>query len=292
MGFVPIPAQPLTTDNWLSAFDLFSKNSDLVMHHVHFDSGNIEGLNFITGMATKYNLKTLIVIDPLSDDRTKIDPGLLALGKDFADQKVRDSYTNLAVKVATEYSPEFLSLGSEINTYLANNPSDATAFISLIEETNVQIKQAAPGITTTLSLQYEELAGKTGKAEWEIAKQLNGTVDAIAFTTYPSAFFNSPEEIPSDYYSQIKDNITAPLIIAESGWPSAGSHGSATKQKAFVEKLSQVSDDLKVKAWIWWFPHDWDGAGYAEVFKTMGLRKANGTPKSAWDSWVAIYRAN
>ena len=78
-------------------------------------------------------------------------------------------------------------------------------------------------------------------------------------------------------------------MIAESGWPTAGGAGaSIANQTAFLERLPELTKDLNLRLWIWWFPHDWAGTGYAEVFKTMGLRQANGTPKPAWDSWLEI----
>src|SRR3989344_4056385 len=111
MGFVPIPAQPLTTEAWLSAFTLFGDNADFTLHHSAIDwekfvdssdaertaasTPNLETVNFIGLMSRQNNLKLLIVIDPLRADRDEIDSKLPAdIGENFGDEKVRKAFKN------------------------------------------------------------------------------------------------------------------------------------------------------------------------------------------------------
>jgi len=281
MGFVPIPAQPISAEHWLAAFDLFGQNAEVVMQHVHFSPSDQQSLAFIDGLAKRAGLQTFTVIDPLGNDRTGLDPDLAKLGKTFADPAVRQAYQDLAVKVAHDYQPVYLSLGSEINTYLSRNQADASNFVSLINETVPLVKQASPQSIVTASVQYEELAGKAGAAEWSVLDNLN-SLDAIAFTTYPSPFFPTPADLPADYYSQIRQHTQKPLLIAESGWPTDG-------QVDFINRLPALTKDLNLGLWIWWFPYDWSQGGYAQVFTTMGLHQADGTPKPGWPAWQAIH---
>jgi hypothetical protein len=291
MGFVPVPAQPLSTANWLGSFELFGNNAEVIMHHLHFESNNLDGAAFVDGMNKKFGLETFFTIDPLSNDRLSLDPDLKKAGKNFGDDKVRQSYKDLAVKTAETYQPAYLSLGSEVNTYLQKNPSDLQDFVSLVNETIPLVKQASPDSIVTLSLQFEELNGQTGKDEWFMVPLLAEKLDALAFTTYPSLFFKTPADIPLDYYSQFKKYTDKPLLLVESGWPAGGSssyHGSLANQAAFVARLPELTKDLNLGLWIWWFPHDQAGDGYPDFFRTMGLRQSDGTPKLSWKTWTEI----
>lgn len=290
MGFVPIPAQPLSTEHWLAAFDLFKTNAEVIMHHVNFSPDGLAGADFISQMADRYGLKKFLVIDPLTSDRQALDPNLEALGASFADSKVRQAYKELAIKLVSTYRPAYLGLASEINTYLAKKPNELGSFVSLLGEIKTAVKAASAATVVTLSVQYEELSGTTGKpAQWEMLRQLEAPVEAVAFTTYPSVFFSSPDKLPANYYTRLREYTSKPILIAESGWPTSGSSGaSVANQTAFLNRLPELTRDLSPRLWIWWFPHDWAGDGYPTFFKTMGLRQSSGAPKLSWDSWVKI----
>lgn len=109
LGFLPIPAQPLSTENWLAAFDLFKTSSEVVMHHVHFDAGNIESVKFIAGMTDRVRLKKFLVVDSHSSDHLSLDPDLANLGSNFGNTKVRTAFKNLAVTLVRNFNPAYLS---------------------------------------------------------------------------------------------------------------------------------------------------------------------------------------
>jgi len=87
-------------------------------------------------------------------------------------------------------------------------------------------------------------------------------------------------------------HTSKPIIIAESGWPTGGSsefHGSSENQKDFVAKIPELAKEINLKLWIWWFLHDWQGEGYPDYFKTMGLKTSDGQEKPAWKTWQQIF---
>ena len=78
MGFVPIPVQPLTTETWLSLWDLLEDNSDIVLQHANMradewiafsqspegsQTGSIDSADFVIGFADMKGLEALIVIE-------------------------------------------------------------------------------------------------------------------------------------------------------------------------------------------------------------------------------------
>lgn len=306
MGCVPIPAQPLTTKAWLDTFDLLGKNADYVLHHAHVDwsdfvkganvpsSRGIEDLKFISGMSRKNNLKLFVVIDPLSPDREKIDPALpRSIGANFRDRKVREAFKNYSLRIAREFRPHYMGLGSEINIYLSKHPGEIRDFFSLYRETCNDIKKILPDTKITSTFQFETLSGVAGNtAQWQILKLFEPKLDAVAITTYPSPWFETPDKMPPDYYSKIKKYTRKPIIVAESGWPSEGEkryHASAENQERFLLRFIELNKDVKLKLWIWWFLHDWKSGGYADFFKTMGLISADGKEKPSWVIWQKIH---
>ena len=318
MGFVPVPKQPLSTENWLDAFSVLKANSDFVLHHSKPDwnafaetteaarslelTPNLEGVNFIVLMTRQNSLKVFLVVDPLASDREQIDGKLyeafpstqfeqpLSFGSSF----VRDAFKNYAVRLARDYKPEIMGLGSEVNTYMQKHPEDADNLVSLIRETAVLVKQESPNTKITATMQFESLTGTfgSGSSQWEIFNKITSIVDYAAITTYPSLVFENPEKIPENYYSQLNLHTSKPIIIAESGWPTGGSsefHGSSENQKDFVAKIPELAKEINLKLWIWWFLHDWQGEGYPDYFKTMGLKTSDGQEKPAWKTWQQIF---
>jgi len=316
LGFMAIPKQPITTDAWFNAFELLRDNGEFVLIHAHIDwldfvdssdtvfeirPQNLESTNFLSEMAKMYGLKTFIVIDPLEGtNREEIDAKARMLSPElsrlplFSDEKLRKAFKNYSVRIARDYKPEYLGLGSEINTYIAKNPEDAENLISLIKETIPLVKQVSPNTKITVTFQFDQLNGTSfsGKTQWDILASLESKLDLVAISSYPSLWFASPEEIPDNYYSQIKEHTNKPIIMAESGWPTAGAaqyHGSYENQNKFLLRFIALTKDLDLKLWIWWFLHDQPGDGYLDFFRTMGMRTSDGQEKPAWKTWQSIH---
>lgn len=306
MGTAAIPRQPLTTEGWIDAFDALGVNSDFILHHVKVDwqlfqdsvfegsTPTFEHLNFISAMAKQRGLRLFIVIDPLSSDRTIIDPDLpISVGQNFSAEKVRNAVKNCAIRLVRDYQPIYLGIFSEINTYLKNHSAETSAVVSLIEETRATIHASASSTIVTSTFQFELLNGKVnGTPQWEILQSIAPKLDAIGISTYPSLWFESPAAMPDNYYAELKTYSSKPVIVAESGWPSAGSsefHGSEENQNRFLVKFLQLTSTIDLKLWIWWFFHDWEGEGYPDYFKSMGLKSSNGSDKPAWKTWQSVH---
>ncbi|MBS3061013.1 MAG: hypothetical protein J4215_00345 [Candidatus Diapherotrites archaeon] len=304
-GFVPIPPQPITEAGWMDTFRLLGRNADVVLHHSAIDwnkfsenanaprsadkTPNLEQTNFVALMAKQNQLNVLIVVDPLRSDRLEIDPNVAPIGFKFQDSAVRAAFRNYTMRIVRDYKPKYLGIGSEINTYMRKHPEDALFLISAIKEIIAEVKYESPDTIVTTTFQFEELTGKVnGSSQWDLLEQIEPSVDVVAITTYPSPFFESPGKIPEDYYRQLGSHTQKPVIIAESGWPSAGEpgfHGSEQNQAEFIKRLPVLTQDLNLQVWIWWFLHDWSGEGYADFFKSMGLRTSDGNEKPAWQAF-------
>lgn len=294
MGTVAIPRQPVTPETWIECFDLIAASSDTVMHLEAVDwsgASSLEFLSFLSAMASDRGLSLFLTIDPLTPDRIAIDPA--APAATFADPATRAAVTAFAARVARECRPAWLAIGAEINTYLGLHPEELADFASLFDEAAAAAKAESPSTRILATFQYERLSGATGDPEqWQILPAFGPAMEAVGVTTYPAAWFDSPEALPGDYYDRFRQHDSRPVVIAESGWPAqagatwAGDPGS---QARFVDLLARTAARLPCELWIWWFLHDWEAAGYAEYFRSMGLRTSTGTPRPAWERWTAAH---
>jgi hypothetical protein len=298
MGFLPIPRQPISKTHWIELFELLKDNADTLLHHAQINWKNpldIESSRFIVGMSRSYGLKLFIVVDPLSPNRNSLDPNLPKdFRPNFADKNVREGFKRFTLKLCTEFKPEYLALGSEVNSYFLQHPEEIKNFLYLYKETYAAVKKISPETKITVTFQFESLSGTSGnKPQWELISMFEPDLDVLAISTYPSFWFASPSQMPPDYYSRLRKFSAKPLVIAESGWPSGGAkayHGSAENQRQFLLRVAELTKGLDLKLWIWWFLHDWKGKEYADYFKTMGLKEANGVEKPAWITWQQLHR--
>lgn len=308
MGFAPIPVQPVTSEAWIDVFSLIEQNAEFVLHHSSLDwsmfsqgavaprsseARNLKSADFVIGMSRQCGRSVLLVIDPLSPNREDIDPELPRnWGRNFADASVRGAFRNFAVRMAGDYRPEYLALGSEVNSYMARHPQDAANLASLIIETIPLVRAESPQTVITTTFQFEALNGlPDGVSQWQMLAALEPALDVVAVSTYPSSWFKSPAELPDDYYSRLQQHTSKPIVIAESGWPSGGApqyHGSPANEEAFLNRVTELTGSVDLRLWVWWFLHDWNGQGYADMFGTMGLYTSDGTPKPAWSTWQQI----
>ncbi|MFQ6089546.1 MAG: hypothetical protein ACE5K0_11700, partial [Candidatus Methanofastidiosia archaeon] len=150
---------------------------------------------------------------------------------------------------------------------------------------------------------YEEFLGvlpwNPHPPDWSLIQKFR--MDAFAITTYPYMVY-SVEEIPEDYYTQIRNYTDLPLIVAESGFASEccgntikNLHGSEEAQMKFLLFLLDGIEEMNTLLWVYWSLYDYEPLSFAEtdkndVFNSIGLHYSDGTPKPAFYLWVRIFR--
>ena len=110
--------------------------------------------------------------------------------------------------------------------------------------------------------------------------------DLIAFTTYPDLIYQSPSEIPAEYYNDIKSHATKPIAFTEIGWHCAASpigwESSEEEQAEFVQRFFNLSGNLDKEIAIWSFLYD---QNTIEPFNSMGLFRSDKTARPGWEKW-------
>jgi len=221
----------------------------------------------------------------------------------FSDERIRKACKNMALRVVKDFDPKYLCVGVEVSSYYHENPADFEHFVSLYNETYSLVKEASPDTIVFPTFHYEEFLGvlpwHSHKPFWELVHKFK--MDAFAVSTYPYMVY-SLEEIPQDYYTQIRDRTGLPVVIAESGFASAccgitikDLHGSEEAQMNYLLFLLESIEGLNPLLWNYWSLYDyeplsWAGTDKNDVFNSIGLHYPDGTPKPAFYVWVRIFK--
>lgn len=212
------------------------------------------------------------------------------------DAATKLKYKNIAVAFTQKYNSKYLAFGLEVNVLYEKSPADFNNFVPFYAEVYDAVKAASPNTKVFTIFQLEKMKGLNGglfggandprKAQWQLLDKFSKS-DIIAFTTYPGLIYKSPDEIPADYYSEIKSRTSKPIAFTEVGWHSAdnlrGWESSEVEQAEFVTKFFNMTKGLDREMAIWSFMYD---QNTSEPFKSMGLRRIDGNARSAWDEWV------
>jgi hypothetical protein len=195
----------------------------------------------------------------------------------------------------------YLCVGVEVTAHYDDDPARFERFVTLLERTYAAVKAASPGTQVYVNFQLEHLRGLRGglfggvndeaTAHWELLERFP-QADLIAFTTYPSLIYRSPADIPDDYYAEIARHTDKPIAFTETRWPAAtvaaGWESDEAAQAAFIQRLDVLTAGLDVRMLVWLFAHAQALGPQESAFKDMTLFRADGTPRPAWDAWLAL----
>ncbi len=194
---------------------------------------------------------------------------------------------------ATDYDPEYLGFGVEVNIFAKSNPEGYAEFVPFYDELYKAVKAANPSTKVFTVFQLEQMKGLDGglfggvndpeQSTWETLDDFE--TDLMVFTTYPCLIYKDPSEIPSDYYSEISSYTSKPIAFSEMGWyrnDITGWESSEEKQVAFIEFYYNAVETLPLEFSTWSFLYDPDTF---IPFDSMGLLKDGETTSDALDAW-------
>ena len=221
MGLSSLPAD-LTEESYAQAFGLAAENGEVVLirhtppwEELLTDSfpsdSTVQTTQQETALSDDNGLDVFFAIDATdrSEDTGQL-PGLPEelLGASFADDAVREALVMYAQYVAVNYQPAYLALGVEVNRLEKQDSEDFDHFVTLYHEAYAAIKELSPDTLVFPTFQLEELAGllpvdDPAEPQWELIAPFAPRADLLAVSTYPGVAFSDPDQIPSDYYTQL-----------------------------------------------------------------------------------------
>jgi hypothetical protein len=201
------------------------------------------------------------------------------------------TYQSKAVAFSEAYQPKYLGLGIEINSVYMTSPTDFEVFVTLYQDLYNDIKTVSPRTQVFPVFQLERMKGLTmwgieeNQAHWGLIDRFSS--DIVAFTTYPGLFYRDPSAIPEDHYVEIRSHTTKPVAFTEIGWHSEASppgwESSEAEQAEFIDTFFALTRNIEMEIAIWSFLYNPDTI---EPFRSMGLRRDDGTARPAWDAWI------
>ncbi len=221
----------------------------------------------------------------------------------FTNPQLASAFVEECVWLADRYRPDFLALGTEIDSYLAViSVQERDALLVTLRAAHDAIKRAHPRMVVFVYFQYENV--RRGNL-WDVIRPFAEFSDLYAFSSYPAMPVSGTDTgftaatLPADYYASISARLgtARAQALVELGHPARPSSvfnaGSESEQAAFIRRVADVLPSQMALV-VWTYLYDpvlegvYTGAG-CDLFDDMGLlrRDAPGlTP--AHDAWQAL----
>jgi len=224
------------------------------------------------------------------------------MGSGFEDADVRAAFLSYTKYVALNYQPDYLALGVEMNMYYQHEPEDFDSFVSLYFEAYDAVKEVSQDTLVFSTFQMEELqsllpTGEIHPPQWHLFRRFEPKLDLLAISTYPSFAFETPEDIPADYYEQLRRYTDRPIVIAEMGYSSGPcrqgiNDGTEREQKNFLRNILLRAEAMEMPFLVWFA--GWDPAFATDppldLFQHIGLIRPDGSKKPSWFLWAQAAR--
>lgn len=263
-------------------------------------------VNFLRGLG----LEIVWLVDPLDGlDRTREPPELVNAGRSILEPAIRSLHEQWVLEVARRIQPAYLGLASEINTLGAHgSPTLYAELVDLVNTLTPRIHLINPQIRVFVSFQVEnawQLPPFPPSSVDHFSLIADFNVNALGLSSYPVFVFDTPAEIPNDYFARFAAATSLPLILVEGGWSSADGpvvRGTPQEQAAFFSRFEQLLDGVQADLWVMLFFADIDVAAHAAAqglsperaallsnFASMGIVDRTLMPKPAFDVWGRIF---
>jgi hypothetical protein len=299
IGVAPIPRNfPGSAEDWLDMFSRLDCVAEIVTAQSGWrdsvdESGNIpEFIALMGDQKDVYGYEPLFGIN-FFEQSGAYDPDLNTNSNpanDWTNNNAKDLYKQTALAICSSYNPTYLGLAIEVNEYYLTHETDFDRFLVFYKELYATIKAAYPNVQVFVTFQLEMMKGIgdntwgfTVDPHWELLDRFGDQMDLAVFTTYPEVEYDSPDDLPDDYYLDISNHTDKPIAISEVGWSST--KYSENDQARFIDTFIRLTQNMDLTFVNWIFMHDLPDA--TPLTKT-GLRQTGGTAKQAWYKWQAL----
>jgi hypothetical protein len=210
----------------------------------------------------------------------------------WTNTQTRNEFRQMVADYCDANQPLFVFLGNETNSWWLSitDPVEQAQqwadWVSHFTECYDAIKAVSPGTTVFTVFQLEQMRGNGSRAgwnytpHWHLIADFGTKLDAVGFTTYPHVEYGTPSEVPADYYDEIANHWSGPVIFTEMSWPanpaSPPYNGSETIQADWIERFFELVDDMDVLYANHAFLHDPPTGTLNPAFTDAGLRSNDG----------------
>jgi len=215
----------------------------------------------------------------------------------FSNELVSGPFIETAIRLA-KLQPPYLCLATEINFLAFKDIQEYLYFAHVYKKLYPVIKEISPDTKVFVSFQWDYFQIMDAsepdaiKEHSKLIELFRPELDLVAFTSYPAGHFSSPVEIPRDYYANVFRHLrkSDEVVFMEIGWPTRGS-GSEESQRAFIQRLPELMQDVKPSVVAWSLLHDVRLPGLGEDLGSTGLLSNNGSKKVGFEAFVELARS-
>ena len=296
-GFVPKNWPEPQQEDWTDLFGKIPEYGEVYGVHIQWDDKlteeNIPEQVELVYQVTKGKAVTPYIALGFEPDR------MSAAEADYYFKEKGDELKKVALAVAKKYKPYVLILGVESNRFYEKSPVGYRDFVSLYKEIYDEVKKISPEtkVATNFQLEYMKgeayLTGRKHEKHYDILEMFGEKMDLVTVTTYPWFDYNNPQDIPDDYFMDIRQYSSKPLMITETGWPSHGFpvpsvDADPQTQVDYLIRLVELTKDMDTEGIVWVFPHDAPLGIAGGIFDHISLRERDGKDKEAYGYWQAL----
>lgn len=316
MGFSPIPPR-LDNQVLLNAVDMWSTRADAAVMHLSppwaamlagtsaaaaVDANDVPLANYLKAKG----LQLFVTIDPGDGlDRSAEAPGLKAAGRSIQEPAIQQLYRAWVRAIAAKLQPTYLGLAAETN--LIRGASPPGVYAALVQMANAaESDLVADGSTAIryVSVQVDFAWGKLNGNGTYAGVEQDFTdfpfIRALGLSSYPYFSYASPDELPLDYYSRLRNGRDLPLMVVEGGWTSGevgGVQSSPQRQADYLRRHALLLDSARAIAHLPLTFTDLDlssyehlpSSGILPLFALLGMVDTALAPKPALAVWDSLF---
>lgn len=205
----------------------------------------------------QHDLKLWVYIDPANGlNRATDAQELVAAGKSIADDDMQKIYRRFVVVMDSLLKPDHLGLALETNLIRLASPENIyNAIKKATADVAAELESRDSKATLSISVQADAAWGSL-QGTFQYTGIAQDLVDfpfmkEMGISSYPYFGYESPADVPDDYYSRLADESKLPVFVSEGGWTSKSITGpdnsdivsSEEEQAAYIEKQYRMLND-------------------------------------------------
>jgi hypothetical protein len=207
------------------------------------------------------NLKLWVYMDPENGLNRSADADkLVAMGKSIAAPAMQQVFQRFVFVMDSILRPEHLGLALETNLIRGIAPDSIYQGVkSAANAAATKVRTYDPNVKMSVSVQADYAWGALGGTGYTgVAKDFVDFpfIQEVGISSYPYFDFNSPADIPLDYYSKLVQGKSFPVFVSEGGWTSQSIIGfsgqlinsSTAVQEQYISRQSQLLDQAQAIA--------------------------------------------
>jgi hypothetical protein len=250
------------------------------------------------------NFKLWVYIDPANGlDRSADASDLAALGKSISQPDVQALYGRFVFVMDSLLKPEHLGLALETNAI--RGISSSAIYQGIKAATNnaaALVRAYDKNVKLSVSIQADYAWGLLNSGSFMGIEQDFTDfpfIQELGISSYPFFVFNTPQDIPSNYYSRLLQGHNIPVFISEGGWSTVtvSTYTENTqKQSDYIAKQGQLLAGVNAIGYFQLTFTDFSTAGLPaginsdiNLFNHLGLVDTNLVAKPALKNWDQLF---